>query len=195
MMAIKNMKSIFLLLLLMMQITSANAESLYNAAAFHPFTNDNKAFRVGDMLTVQIFENSTASSTADTATRRKNNLNTGSTLSSHQPFSVGLTAGGDFDGGGKTQRTNKFLTTLTVSVVEVMPNGDLKLAGEQALTLNDEQQRVILTGRARPDDISDGNVVLSTRLADARITYVGEGDLSDRQRLSWWRKFIDWIGF
>jgi flagellar L-ring protein precursor FlgH len=51
-----------------------------------------------------------------------------------------------------------------------------------------------LDGRVRPQDISDGNLVLSTRLADARITYVGEGDLSDRARRAWWRRFLDAVG-
>ena len=192
--AMKKMKRILLICFLSVSAI-AHAESLYSESSFRPYTSDNKAFRVGDLLTVQIFENASASSTADTASRRKNNVNAGANVTEHQPFSLGLSTAGDFDGGGKTQRTNKFLTTLTVSVVEVLPNGDLKLSGEQALTLNDEQQRVILTGRARPNDISDGNVVMSTRLADARITYVGDGDLSDRQKLSWWRKFVDWIGF
>jgi flagellar L-ring protein precursor FlgH len=53
---------------------------------------------------------------------------------------------------------------------------------------------VSLEGRVRPQDISDGNVVLSTRLAEARITYLGEGELSQRQQRAWWRKLLDWVG-
>jgi flagellar L-ring protein precursor FlgH len=107
---------------------------------------------------------------------------------------AGIEAGGDFDGGGSTQRTNRFLTTVTVAVKEVLPNGDLRVEGQQILSLNDERQTVNIQGRVRPVDISDGNVVLSTRLADASITLVGDGELTERQRRSWWKRAIDWLG-
>ncbi len=168
--------------------------SLYDESTYRALTADNKAFRVGDALTVQVFENSSASTSTDTGTRRKNNVHA---ELSHGARSVGETTvavGGDFDGGGRTQRTNRVLITLTVSVKGVLPNGDLQVAGEQLLLVNAEQQRVTLEGRVRPQDISDGNVVLSTRLADARITYLGEGDVSQRQQRAWWRKLLDWAG-
>jgi flagellar L-ring protein precursor FlgH len=106
-----------------------------------------------------------------------------------------LGVGGDFDGGGRTQRANRVLATLTVTVHEILPSGELKVAGDQQLTVNEEQQRVTLEGRVRPQDISDANVVMSTRIADARITYLGQGDVTDRQQRSWWRKFVDAVGF
>nr|HRI55458.1 flagellar basal body L-ring protein FlgH [Anaerolineae bacterium] len=108
---------------------------------------------------------------------------------------VGVDTAGEFDGGGRTARTGRLVAQLSVTVREVLPNGDLRLEGEQLLTINEEQQRIVLSGLARPQDISEGNVVLSTRLADARITYVGEGDLADRQRPAWWRRALDWMGF
>ena len=81
-----------------------------------------------------------------------------------------------------------------MSEKEVLPNGDLRIAGEQFLLVNEEQQKVTLDGRVRPQDVSDGNVVLSTRLADARITYLGEGEVSQRSQRAWWRKLLDWAG-
>ena len=102
---------------------------------------------------------------------------------------------GDFTGGGTTQRANKLLATITVSVREVRPGGDLVVAGEQLLTVNQEQHRVSVEGRVRPQDVSSENVVLSTRLADARIAYAGRGDLSSRQKRAWWRTILDWVGF
>jgi flagellar L-ring protein FlgH len=173
----------------------SQATSLYDEATFRPLTADHKAYRVGDVLTVQVFENSSASTSADTGTRRKNTLNAelthGSGASRH---AAGVGVSGDFDGGGRTQRANRVLITLSVSVREVLPNGDLRVAGEQQLLINAEQQRVTLEGRVRPQDVSDGNVVLSTRLADARITYLGEGEVSQRQQRAWWRKLLDWAG-
>lgn len=176
-------------------IEVVRAESLYSESSFRPLTADNKAFRIGDAVTVQVLENSSASTNADTTTRRKNGVNADFSLTRNPNITAGVTVGGDFDGGGRTQRASKLLAQLTVSVIAIQPNGDLQLAGEQILYVNDEEQRVKLEGRARPQDISDGNIILSTRLADARITYVGEGDLSERQRRGWWRRFVDWLGF
>ena len=157
-------------------------------------TADNKAFRVGDSLTIQVFENSSATSSANTGTRRGNDINASVSNMGNKVGQLGIGVSGDFDGGGRTQRTNKLLATLTVTVTEVLPNRELRVAGEQLLTVNEELQKVNLEGRVRPQDISDGNVVLSTRLADARITYVGEGDVSERARRSAWRRIFDWLG-
>lgn len=173
------------------------AGSLYDPQSYRPLTADNKAFRVGDALTVQVFENSSATSSADTGTRRNNDIGiaatSGSGNNSHRS-QAGITVGGEFDGGGRTQRTNRLLATLTVTVQEILANGELRVAGEQLLTVNEEQQKVTLLGRVRPQDVSDGNVVLSTRLADAQITYVGEGDVSERSRRGAWRRLLDWLG-
>lgn len=183
---------------LLLAVTAATcpvgAVSLYEETSFRPLTADHKAFRVGDALTVQVFENSSASTTADTGTRRKNSLEAELTHGARRAAETGVRVNGDFEGGGRTQRSNRVLITLSVTVHEVLPNGDLRVAGEQSLLINDEQQRVTLQGRVRPQDVSDANIVLSTRLADARITYLGEGEVSERQQRAWWRKFLDWAG-
>jgi flagellar L-ring protein precursor FlgH len=172
----------------------AQAQSLYDEKTYRPLTADNKAFRVGDVLTVQVMENAAAQANADTGTRRNNNLSANLERSKHAPMSIGLAVGGDFDGGGRTARAGRILAQLSVTVREVLPNGDLKVSGEQLLLINEEQQKIDLEGRVRPIDITDGNVVLSSRLADARINYVGQGDLAERQKPAWWRKVFDWLG-
>jgi flagellar L-ring protein precursor FlgH len=172
----------------------ATAESLYREGTFRPLTADQKAFRPGDVITVQVFENASATTSADTGTRRKNNVEA---ELSHRAGTVARTAigmNGEFDGGGRTQRSNRVLITLSVSVTEVLPNGDLRIAGDSLLTVNNELQKVSLEGRVRPQDVSDGNVVLSSRVADAKISYHGEGEVSDRQQRPWWRKLLDWAG-
>ena len=170
------------------------AQSLYDEKTFRPLTSDNKAFRVGDVLTVQVIENAAASANADTGTRRANNISAQLSRPKLGGVAVGLATAGDFDGGGSTARAGKLLAQLSVTVREVFPNGDLRVAGQQLLLINEEQQRIDLEGRVRPQDISDGNVVISSRLADARINYVGQGDLADRQKPAWWRKVVDWLG-
>jgi flagellar L-ring protein precursor FlgH len=177
-----------------LMLAPVHAESLYREGSFRPLTGDNKAYRVGDVLTVQVFENASATTSADTGTRRKNNLAAEFTHNGNRKQAAGLGVNGDFDGGGRTQRSNRVLITLSVSVREVLPGGDMLVGGEQLLVINDEQQRVVLEGRVRPQDVSDSNVVISTRLADARITYHGEGAVSERQQPAWWRKFLDWAG-
>ena len=183
-----------LLGILMTVATASPAESLYREGEYRPLTSDNRAFRVGDSLTVQVIENSSATSSADTSTNRNNSLATSYKRANGRAVGAEITVGGQFEGGGQTQRSNRLLATLTVTVVEVLPNRDLRVAGEQLLTVNEEPQKVTLTGRVRPYDVSDGNVVLSTRLADGQISYVGEGELAERNRRPWWRKLLDWIG-
>lgn len=174
---------------------AVSAQQLYNEATYRALAGDRKALRVGDVITVQVYEQSSATTSTDTSTQRTNALNAGyaSTRTGSQ-HGGSLAVGGSFDGGGTTQRANKLLVTLSVSVREVLPNGDLKLAGEQTLTVNEEQHKVSLEGRVRPQDVSGDNVVLSTRLADAHIEYLGDGDLSDRQKRGWWRRLLDALG-
>lgn len=173
----------------------AQAESLYQADTFKSLTADDRASRVGDVLTVQVFESSSAVSSADTGTKRRSSSEAGVVVSnSDQSGKFSLSAAGGFDGGGRTQRSNRVLTTVTVTVREIFPNGDLRIGGEQQIVVNEEPQRVVVEGRLRPSDISSGNVVLSTRLADAQITFVGSGDLASSNQRPWWKRFLDNIG-
>jgi flagellar L-ring protein precursor FlgH len=183
------------LLVLLTNSTRVHAQSLYDESSYRALASDHKAFRVGDLITVQVFEQSSASTSTDTNTQRSNALNLGitSTLSGKQVGGA-ISQGGTFEGGGTTQRANKLLATLSVSVRDVLPNGDLKVSGEQVLTVNGEQHKVNLEGHVRPQDISTDNVVLSTRLADAHINYVGDGDLSERQKRGLWRTLLDSLG-
>jgi len=190
----KRMRSVFAATLLSLNVLIAQGASLYDEASYRPLAADNKAFRVGDAITVQVFENASASTNSDTTTRRKNAIAADLARSDNRLSRFDLNVAGDFDGGGRTQRAGKLLAQLTVSVKEILPNGELRVGGEQKLMINDELQRINIEGRVRSQDISDGNVVLSTRLADAQITYMGDGDLSERQRRGWWRKIVDWLG-
>jgi len=184
-----------MLLVALLLAGPARSESLYQEGLFRPLTADNKAFRVGDALTVQVLENSSANTSVETGTRRNNDISASLVHGNGRTVGpLGIGAHGDFTGGGRTQRTNRLLATLTVTVQEILPGGDLRVGGEQLLMVNDEQQRVVVEGRVRPLDIADSNVVLSTRIADARITYVGDGDVSERSRRGWWRKLLDGFG-
>ena len=175
-------------------IPPAAAQSLFQESSWRGLTADNKAYRTGDVLTVQVFENSSATSSADTGTRRANRMSGELAHGANTVAQTSLALAGEFDGGGRTQRASRLLATVTVTVQEVLPGGQLRIAGTQSVTVNEELQRVTLEGVVRPLDISDGNVVQSTRIAQARITYVGEGDLTERNRRGWWRQVLDALG-
>ncbi|HEY9023921.1 MAG TPA: flagellar basal body L-ring protein FlgH [Burkholderiaceae bacterium] len=181
--------------ILLAAAASAAAQSLYDPKSFRPLTADSKAFRPGDIVTIQIVENASASANADTDLKRSNSG--GAELHFRSPVPIaGANATGStqFDGSGQTARTGQLLATLSVTVREVLPNGDLLVSGEQLLVINEEQQRIDVEGRVRPQDISDQNTVLSNRVADARITYVGEGDVASRQKPGWLRHILDLFG-
>lgn len=173
-------------------LPAAQAQSLYDAQTFRPLTADSKAFRVGDIVTIQVIENASATANADTDLKRSNSAGAQLNFRSTTPIAgAHATAEGQFDGGGQTARTGQLLAEISVTVREVLPNGDLLVSGEQLLVINEEQQRIDVEGRVRPADITDQNVVQSNRVADARITYVGEGDLASRQKPGWWHHFLD----
>ncbi|MBB5020312.1 flagellar L-ring protein precursor FlgH [Chitinivorax tropicus] len=171
------------------------AESLYNERTFHSLVADAKAYRVGDLLTVQITENATASSSTDFGSSRKNDVGLKADVDGALKHGLGLQTDNGFDSKGRTQRSGRLLAQITVSVQEVRRNGDLVVSGKQLLNINDEKQEIQLTGVVRPRDIEDNNTVLSTRLGEANISYAGEGELASRQRPSWWSRLLAFIGW
>lgn len=182
---------------LLWSATAASPQSLYDERSFKPLTADQKAMRVGDALTIQVIESAMAIANADTGTQRRNTLGAeiGVHGSNSRAVGASVNLGGDFDGGGRTERAGKLVAQLTVTVRDVLANGDLMVSGEQQLTINDERQRISVSGRVRVLDINEANVVLSSRIAEADITYVGDGRLADRQRPAWWRRLLDAWGF
>lgn len=171
----------------------AAADSLYQPSTYQPMTSDLRPRKAGDLITVMVYENASASSTADTSAGR--DATVGIALQSpHKSFSGAIKSGNQTDGRGRTQREGKVLAQITVAIVAIGTNGDLFVRGEQMLEINNEKQQISVEGRIRPQDVSDTNVVQSTRLANARIRYSGEGDLSDKQRPAWWQRFLTMFG-
>ena len=171
----------------------AQATSLYQPAAYQPLTSDLRLRRVGDLITVMVYESASASSTANTSGGR----DAGAGLELHGPgksYMPSMKANNQLDGRGSTQREGKVLAQITVPIKEISAQGDLLIAGEQLLEINNEKQQIHVEGRIRPQDVSDANVVLSTRIANAHISYAGQGDLADWQRPAWWQRFLTLFG-
>lgn len=162
----------------------AGAANLYHAEDYRALTADRRAQRVGDVLTVLVVENSSASATAGTKTDKSTDAGIRLTSPNRQR-DYALAINDNFDGNGKIARTGRLLAQLSVVVIGMEPNGDLRVKGEQLLEINGEKQMINLEGRVRPIDIGEGNTVPSNRIADARITYVGDGVLAENQSKGW----------
>ncbi len=146
---------------------------------------DFKARRVGDLLTIVVVENTTASARADTSVKKSESASTqagvGPLLNFLWPE---LSAGGRTDSSsqGNTARAGTLTTRLTVVVVETFPNGVLRVEGKRTLKINEETQTVIFTGLVRVRDIRADNTVPSTAIANAQIYFEGKGIVGGRQR-------------
>jgi len=174
--------------------TSVFAASLYrDENNFRSLTSDKRAYRVGDMLTVLVMENSSATANANTSAEKKGGLLFGWKATNRSENSS-LQLGDTFGGKGQIQRSGKLLAQLTVTVREIDPTGLLHVSGEQQIFVNDEKQEITLHGKVRPIDVLDNNTVLSTRLADARISYIGDGILSEKQHAGLITRFLTWLG-
>jgi flagellar L-ring protein FlgH len=185
----------YVLLIALVQIhTAANAESLYSESTFRPLASDKRAHLPGDALTVMIYETSSATTSADTSLQKKNEIGVQAGINQRNPQKGSIATNTNFDGGGTVQRSGKLLAQMTVTVTKVAENGDLWVSGQQLLEINSDKQMIKIEGRVRTLDISDTNTVLSYRLAQAKVSYVGEGALSDHQRPGYISRFFSWIG-
>ncbi|MEE4113960.1 MAG: flagellar basal body L-ring protein FlgH [Desulfobacteraceae bacterium] len=159
---------------------------------------DQKARTVGDIVTIKIAESSEATNKASTATDRSSSLsasvdaffNAEKRFPADQPFfnPFAKVAGGvesDFQGNGTTKRSGDLNAYITALVTQVLPNGNLVVSGSREVLINNENQIIQLTGVVRPRDINAENQVLSTYIADARISYSGTGVVNDRQKPGW----------
>ncbi|BFG79451.1 flagellar basal body L-ring protein FlgH [Paraburkholderia terrae] len=171
-----------------------HATNLFEADSYQSLTADRRASKPGDVVTILIYENSSASNTADTSTNTNFALNGSiSTLyAGNNKLQAG--AGDNYGGRGQIQRTGRLLGQITATVASVESNGDLVIAGDQNININGEKTKIHLKGRVRPVDIAPNNTVLSNRLADAQIDYTGDGFITDRSRPGLIPRFFAWLG-
>lgn len=182
-----------LLTLVVMSNVGAQAETLYDPERYRPLISDRRALQKGDPLTVQIYETSSAQASAGTTTDRSTGVNF-SVKGNSSTQSGSIDAGTQFDGAGRIQRSGKLLAQLTVRVLDIEPNGLLVVGGDQNILINGEKQEIKIKGKIRTSDIGENNTVPSTKLADAEISYIGDGILGDHQRPSWINRILVWLG-
>lgn len=159
-------------------ISAAQAEDLYRGSNWASLSGDRKASQPGDILTVVIFQAAEATNSAQNSSRKKTDIGGkfGTTIGSGSiDESASLEVGGGYTGRGEVRRSEKLVTQISLTVREVLPNGDLIVEGEQWMRINGETSRIGVRGRVRPADINADNAVLSSRIGDARISYDGRG--------------------
>lgn len=166
---------------------------------------DNKARYVNDIVTIIIDESSSGQNQASTNSSKNTLTNAGisamlglntSIINSNANLGGKLSVGGEstssLKGAGDTSRGGRLQARLTARVVRVLDNGNLLIEGRRQLTLNAEDQFIVITGVIRPEDIAADNWVLSSNIADARILYTGSGVLADKQHPGWLTRALDW---
>ena len=95
-----------------------------------------------------------------------------------------------FDGDGENTQENQFNGSVSVSVVEVLTNGYLRVRGEKRIGMTGGNEYIRVSGIVRPEDIDINNTVESTRIADATLVYVGDGQVADASKMGWLAKFF-----
>lgn len=172
---------------------SQSNQSLIDTASFRGPAADQRAYRVGDVLTVYVLETTRARSQAATGTERGTGI--AADLSSPSTnFNASLGLQSKTKGAAETSRVGELRAQITVRVEAIEANGLMRIQGTQTLEVNKEQQRISLSGLVRPEDISAGNIVWSTRIADAKVSLAGKGIVSEAQKKSVISRVLNWLG-
>ena len=171
--------------------------TIYQAAYnYQPLFEDRRARRVGDTLTINIVENTSADKKSNTSTNRSSDNNisvptvAGMPGKMFQGAVLGATTDMKFSGDGQTTSNNVFTGTITVTVIEVYPNGNLLVSGEKQVGINHASEFIRFSGVVNPIYISSSNSANSVQVADARVEYRGSGQIENAQNMGWLSRFF-----
>ena len=161
--------------------SAAFADDLFHAQQWANIASDQRASHVGDVITVVVFQNAEARNGAQNTARRTSSID-GSVRGGSTNERGELSLNGAYSGQGQVSRSESFITQISVTIENILPNGDFTIGGQQAMHINGEDTLIRIRGRVRPADISGDNRVLSTRIGDAQINYDGRGFVSRNAR-------------
>lgn len=172
--------------------------SIFNAAAgYTGLVEGRRAHTVGDSITIVLTEQLNSSKTAAARTQKTGDFNivppTAGPLSFLNPNALNASGGSSFNGQGNATQTSTLVGELTVTIAEVRPNGTALVKGEKRLELSQGQEWVQVSGIVRLGDLDAENRVRSTQVADARVTYSGNGSVGRASREGWLSKFFGMI--
>lgn len=180
-------------------------DAIYQPATSLLLFEDIKARRVGDMITVTLQEQTDAAKSADTGTNKSTSteildpviFGNSPTHNGNPIFRNSLESEHAFDGAGESSQSNSLTGSITVSVVDVLANGNLVVQGEKWININQGEEYIRLKGIVRPSDIGSNNTIASTRVANAQIQYSGDGVLNETNSMGWLARFFNgpWMPF
>lgn len=181
-----------------MPVPQRTEGSLYQDTYGVSLFNDRKALFVGDVITVTLSERTVSRKSSGVTTGKKSgvNFNAGPLLGANptlkgRELTTTLEQNRTFDGSADADQSNSLQGNITVTVAEVLPNGNLIVRGEKWITLNRGDEFIRISGIVRPEDVAPDNTIVSTRLANAKISYSGTGDLANAQKMGWLSRFFN----
>lgn len=178
------------------QLAGAPNGAIYQAATSRPLFEDRRARFIGDTITVKITENTKASKSSSNKLDRSNTQKASISAMAGLPMSgmAGLNVNGtgssNFNGKGEAANNANFTGNITVTVIDVLPNGNLLVSGEKQIAVGEEQEFIRVSGVVNPTFVDFSNSVDSSKIADARIEYKSSGQLADGQLMGWLARFF-----
>ena len=174
----------------------ATSGSLFNASSYRPSFEDYRARAVGDTVTINIVENVSATQTSKSTANRSTAMDASVAAFPWLPaaeaakLKVGTKSANDFAGKGETESKNEFSGSITTTVIEVLPNGHLVVAGDKQIGVNQNVDVLRFSGTVDPRVVQPGSIVNSTQVANARIESRGRGASNEAQTVGWLSRFF-----
>jgi len=199
---VKNAKQSLILIALFFLsaiFTPSIADTIWNDQSASPYTTE-KAYKLGDIISIVIAESTKAQNNAGTKTDVKDDLamKLNHTLTQLAPIigtnlQFNASWGNKYSGQGQTSRTNSVAARISAWVTDVLPNGNLSIIGKHKVTVNDEMQEITISGIVRPKDISGSNTVFSYQVANADVLIKGTGTVAESESAGWLTRFLNWL--
>lgn len=174
--------------------------SIFQSSQARPLFEDRRARNVGDIITINLVERNTAQKSANASAARGSSVTGGISLTAPNIASIanaklnGLQADvgmdSDFSGEGAAAANNVFNGTISVTVIDVYPNGNLLVSGEKMVAINQGNEFIRFSGVINPTTVTAANTVQSTQVADARIEYRGSGFIDESNTMGWLQRFF-----
>jgi flagellar L-ring protein precursor FlgH len=182
----------------------SRAESLFDAKGASLFV-DLRAHTIGDIVFIVVNERTTTSSEAKTDGSKEVGFSGGLKVegffdsllgfpSAIEPIkNLDIDPSEEFKASGKTSNKGSFTTTISATVVDILPNGNFVIEGQRGITINDDTETMILRGTIRPTDISADNTISSQMMADIEMTYTGRGQIAERQKAGLFTELFNFL--
>jgi flagellar L-ring protein FlgH len=177
-------------------VQAAGNGAIYQTAAYRPLFEDRRARHVGDVLTIVISERTQAGKQASSNASKTSEVDSsigaiaGLPLKTFQGMGLNAEASAKYDDKSALNSSNTFTGNITVTVIEVLPNGNLIVAGEKQVALDKGTEYIRLSGVVQPDTIQAGNTVQSSKVADARIEYRTSAKFDTAEVMGWLARFF-----